>query len=215
MVNVSTVVIRIWSVFLGLLFLAVLVLGVISIFLVSSLRGVGVGITLFGFLGIFVSIAGCIGAGFDKERKLKGQRKELLCLFLFFGILVVLHILFAVFGVTLICLQPSIEMIASLPSPSFRKIYDALPKWSDDVYGTIGKLKKYVFVVGIFLIVFAVLIFFTSLVGAYRMGAKLFTKSFMATFSIIEVVIGFSLGGFLLFLNFSAEYQIFGHEVCA
>lgn len=211
MASINAVIIRVWASILSVIFLLVMILGIISIFFISSLRGVGIGITIFGFFGLVLCIFGCVGAGFEKEGE--EQQRNIFFIVCFFGGMVILHVLFVVFGVALICLQPSIKMIACLPTEDFDTIFGSLPKLADDVVGTINKLKNFALGVGIFLIILSVIIIITLITTLVRMGKELFTKNFMISFSTIEVVLGFSIAAFLLFLNFSREYAIFGEAI--
>lgn len=204
---------------MALVFLAVAILGIIAIVLVPKFRGIGVGILVFSIVGLVVSVAGLVGAGFEKnaegEEKTTETRIKATLLVLFFAIMCILHILFMIFGVALICIRTSVQMlVVTLTNAQWEKLFTSLPKsfrgnWSD----AISKIQNFTIALGVVMIVISVIILITCIAAAIQMGPELLAQFYMGAFSIIEIIIGFSLAIFLLIMNASHNTIVFGIEI--
>lgn len=215
MVKIIKLVIRIWSTALFFIFLAVAISGGLTIGLVKAFMNVGIGILIFGIVGVVASIVGFISARFNKLDDGKAPSKVVESLLVaFFAVMLILHIVYMVFGVSLISLRPSVKMIIALPVDKFNKIYNSLPKsfTKTSVEDAIGKIQTFALGVGIGMILVAVLIFITCIGISCLVGKLLFTRFFVISFSIVEVIVGIAIGVFLLIIAHIQDNYIFGNK---
>lgn len=215
MVNINKLVVRIWSIFLIAVFLAVSVLGILTMIFVKTFSNIGIGILIFGLIGLIVAITGLIGSGFQNEERNKktGSKIKQFLLITFVATMLILHILFVLFGVTMICIRPSVKMIVIFSVDDFDHIYNALPAgFRNTVKGAIEKIQNFALGVGIVMIFISLVIFVTCIAAGCLMGKVLFIKFFILTFSIIEVIVGLTIGIFLIIINSIQKNIIFGNQ---
>lgn len=213
MVFLSKLLVRLWSGFLLAIFLAVSILGILAIALIPTFRGIGVGLLVFGIVGLAIAVAGLAGAGFDKDNADDSHGNiKAAALVIFFAVMSILHILFLIFGVALIAVSPTAGLLpSSLEHDSFSKIFDALPGGWGSAADKIIKIEHFAIGLGCVMIVIAAIILVTCIASAIQMGKKLFARFFIVSFSIIEVIIGLALAIFLLIINSSHDGLLAGY----
>lgn len=72
---VGKILIRVFSLFLGLIFLALTVFGIIAVVRIPAYVIIGAGVIIFGIVGLIVCFAGCCGAGYEKDFAEKDKMK--------------------------------------------------------------------------------------------------------------------------------------------
>jgi hypothetical protein len=119
MVSISKVFIRLFAGFLALIFGAVTILGIIVVATAPYYASLGIGVIVFGVIGLVVAFAGCCGAGFEKEETEQGTGVKIKGFFLvvFFAVMCILLIALIVFGVGCLCLRPSVYVLLGASDP--------------------------------------------------------------------------------------------------
>jgi hypothetical protein len=74
MVSLSKIFIRSFSTLLAIIFLGLTVIGILGIIFIPYL-GLGIFLTVFGAIGLFVAISGCCGAGFESDENERALTK--------------------------------------------------------------------------------------------------------------------------------------------
>jgi hypothetical protein len=101
-----------FAAFLALIFVAVTILGIILIVIANYYETLGVGLIIFGAIGVVVAFTGCCGAGFEKDNsESSGVKIKGFFLVLFFAVMVILLVVLIIFGAACISLRNTVYIV--------------------------------------------------------------------------------------------------------
>lgn len=188
--RVSCVIISIFSGILALLFLAVTILGAVAAKFMGGQMTFGFVLIAAGVVGLLFAITGFLGACYRNDKK---PRFPLFLIIFFIGILIV-AILFLLFGIACFFIKPTISFAVTMSTDSILKLFPSLTEEDlKNVTSALDKINSSLTAVGVVALAIAGVIGITIITTSCHMGIRMFSRFFIAAAATIMLVVGVAI----------------------